>query len=63
MKKQKVEKAKKEYLFFEETFCDPDYCYDPYGTWDCDPGCLDYEEKLLTNFRNKDKIKRKENNW
>ena len=29
----------------------------------CDSGCLDYEEKLLTNFRNLDKIKRKENKW
>lgn len=24
---------------------------------------LEYEEKYLTNFRNKDKIKRKENKW
>lgn len=26
-------------------------------------GFLDYEEKILTNFRNTDKIKRKENKW
>ena len=26
-------------------------------------GCFDYEEALLTNFRNKDKVVRKENRW
>lgn len=54
MKKRKVEKASKDYLFYEEDFCDNYQC--PYN---CDPGCLTYEENLLTNFRNKDKIKRK----
>ena len=57
MKKQKIEKANKDYLFYNEDFCGSTCPYN------CDPGCLDYEEKLLTNFRNKDKIKRKENNW
>ena len=58
MKKIKIEKANKDYLFYEEEICDNFRC--PY---DCDPGCLSYEEKLLTDFRNKDKIKRKENSW
>ena len=57
MKKQKIEKANKEYLFYDEKVCES--CC-PYN---CDPGCLEYEEKLLTNYRNKDKILRKENFW
>ena len=58
MKKQKVEKASKKYIYYDDRSCGT-YGY-PY---DCDPGCLSYEEEILTNFRNKDKIKRKENNW
>lgn len=60
MKKNKIIKASKMYLFYDEDFCDPDFWSCPYN---CDPGCLDYEENLLTSFRNKDKIKRKENKW
>lgn len=58
MKKRKIETPKKVYLFYDEGFCDNFQC--PYN---CDPGCLDFEEDLLTDFRNKDKIKRKENKW
>ena len=58
MRKQKIKKAAKNYLNYEEDMCDSVSC--PYN---CDPGCLDYEEKLLTNFKNLDKIKRKENKW
>lgn len=58
IQKRKVEKASKDYLFYDEDYCEAFIC--PYN---CDPGCLEYEENLLTNFRNKDKIKRKENKW
>lgn len=58
MKKHKIEKAFKDDLSYNEDKCDSFSC--PYN---CDPGCLDYEEKILTNFRNLDKIKRKENKW
>lgn len=58
MKKQKVEKASKDYLYYDEDICDVYY-----ECWDCDPGCLKYEENILTNFRNIDKVKRKENRW
>lgn len=57
MKKQKIEKASKDYLYYDEDHCNSTCRYN------CDPGCLEYEEKLLTNFRNKDKIKRKEDAW
>lgn len=56
MKKEKVEKANKTYLYY-----DIDNIYDYLlGFLEApDPGCLDFEEKLLTNFRNKNKVKRK----
>lgn len=56
MKKHKIEKASKDNFSFGEDKTDSCSC-------SYNQDYLDYEEEILTNFRNLDKIKRKENKW
>lgn len=56
MNKKKRGKASKEYLCPNDDYCGECPC----NSYWCN---FVFEEDLLTNFRNEDKIKRKENNW
>ncbi|SDA45642.1 hypothetical protein [Methanobrevibacter millerae] len=56
MKKHKIEKAFKDDLSYKEDKCDS-------FSFSYNPDYFEYEEKILTDFRNLDEIKRKENKW